>query len=182
MSPRKRSSNTRKEIQLWTTAVHVSRCHGPAGALPNTSILLLYISSICLTLNYLCPRYHPLTLSFSLCLTLFVPHFPFPLSPDVCSPAALRWLRGVDGTGFYRACAHTDTHIHTQSITEWPATAGIQDFCPRVSRFLSVLIFSTSFHCLWPHQYETDAPNSQVTADKHGIWSEKVRNLAVSLL
>lgn len=26
-------------------------------------------------------------------------------------------------------------------------------------------------------QYETDAPASHVTEDKHGLWSEKVRNL-----
>lgn len=65
---------------------------------------------ICFTPNYLCPCYHP---------SLFHSSIPLVLSclwPDVCSPAALRWLRGTDGTGLYGACVRSNTRgTHTRT-------------------------------------------------------------------
>lgn len=74
-----------------------------------------------------------------------------------------------------QAAMHTNKH-YVACVTEGPNTAGIQDFCPRVCRFDSVFTLPppptpphTSTGCIWPHQYKTDASNSLVTADKHGL-------------
>lgn len=117
----------------------------PFPALTYTSIRFLHIRLVRLTLNYLCPSHHPLSLSLppshSLCPS---PSLLSP-SPDVCSPAALRWLRGEDWMDFYRACTHarqTDTHrvSHSDLLQQ-----GSRTWVPEFKDFLSVFHFSTSF-------------------------------------
>lgn len=125
----------------------------------------------------------PPFLFLSLRLTLFVPLLPFSLPPQM-SAHQLRSDGWEEKTGWIfieRAHTHakqTRTECHTVTCCSRDPGLG----SPSLKIFCLFFIFPHLFHRLWPHQYETDAPNSLVTADKHGVWSEKVRNLAVSLL
>lgn len=126
--------------------------------LPHVSFLFLYINSVCITLNYLYPCCQPLSLSS--------------LSPHICSPAEFRWPRGAGWMGFYRV--HALTHMHSQGVVSDLLKQGSRSFVPWAWKLF--LPFPTSFRHLRPYQY------LQVAADKLRFWSEKVRNLAVSLL
>lgn len=88
-------------------------CYGTS----HMSIVFPYELSMCFTLNYLCPCYHPslfLSTSLFLCPLSF-----FPLLPDVCSPAVLRWLRGAIGLGLYgaRTRSNTPKDVHANACT-----------------------------------------------------------------
>lgn len=70
---------------------------------------------------------------------------------------------------------------HTYAHGVWRRDSLQQGSGAFVPESKDVFLFSfSSLPCarrVRPRQYETDAPNSHVTQDKHGLWSEKVRNL-----
>lgn len=80
-------------------------------------------------------------LYFSLYLTFFVPLFLFFLSPDVCSPAVLRWLRRADRMGLYGVCTHsnaqtdmhTNIHAECQRVTCYSRDPGHLSRSPKIS-------------------------------------------------
>ncbi len=138
-----------KEIRKETELKH--SCAHPDVTYLNPN-LYIHVVSLCksgsshpkLPLPLLSPPFF-----FSLHLTLFVPRFLFSL-PQM-SAHQLRSDGWEEQTGFYRACTHSHTNtgalanLHAQSTTEWPETAGIQDFCPWVWSFLSVFTLSHLF-------------------------------------
>lgn len=99
--------------------------------------------------------------------------------PDVCSQAALRWLKRTDGKGLCGMCTRSNTrNMHV--CTGHGGGTGCSGDPGLLSQNLKMSFFSLPFsRCVQPPQYETDAPTSHVTEDKHGLRSEKVRNLGV---
>lgn len=122
-------------------------------------------ASMFLTTNYLCPCSHPslfLPPSNFLCPPLYSLSVSHQMSAhQLCSDG---WEEQTGWVFMEQACTQTATracaHIHAKSVTDWPAAAGCQDFCPRVWRS----------PCVFPHLFTVyDHINMKQMPQTH-IW------------
>lgn len=141
-------------------------------------IVSLHVKSMCFTLNYPCPCCYPLSISLPVELSLSPSLFSLPLTRCLLTSCAqMAETSRRDWVVMEGARTQTPPNRHARKqaraehhrLTCYSRVPGLLS----QSLALAVFIFPTSIHCVWPHQYETDASNSHVTADKHGLRPER---------
>lgn len=133
-----------------------------------------------------CVHLESLSLSFSLSLSLSIDFFFVPLfsishqmsARQLCSDGRAKQTVFFSSPPHYRARAQTPKQSCAQTNTPSCVSQrdlrqrGSRTFVPESADFSPSLFFSLPAHlfgCMQPHQYKTDASNSLVTADKHGL-------------